>query len=38
MSNNSWENSPEYEAWIEAGAKDSEYSYYYAKWERRVNR
>lgn len=35
---NSWENSPEYEEWIESGGRDEDYSYYYNKWDRRVNR
>lgn len=38
MSDNSWENSQEYEDWIESGGRDEDYSYYYNKWDRRVNR
>ena len=38
MSDNSWENSPEYDAWIESGGRDEDYSDYYNKWDRRVNR
>lgn len=38
MSSNRWEDSPEYEKWIEKGGRDEDYSYYYNKWDRRVNR
>ena len=36
--NRPFEQSPEYEDWIESGGRDEEYSYYYNKWDRRVNR
>lgn len=31
-----FEDSPEYDDWIESGGRDEDYSYYYNKWERRV--
>lgn len=34
----SFENSPEYDAWIESGGRDEDYSYYYEKWHRRTQR
>lgn len=38
MSSNRWEDSPEHDEWIEKGGRDEDYSYYYNKWDRRVNR
>ena len=38
MANDSWENSPEYDDWIESGGRDEDYDYYYQKWARRVLR
>jgi hypothetical protein len=31
-----FEDSPEYEDWIESGGRDEDYSHYYNKWERRM--
>lgn len=31
-----FQDSPEYEEWIESGGRDEDYSYYYNKWERRT--
>ena len=36
MSNAEFKNSPEYDEWIESGARDEDYSHYYNKWARRV--
>lgn len=33
-----FEDSPEYDAWVAAGARDEEYSDYYEKWHRRTQR
>ena len=38
MSDDGFKNSPEYDDWIESGGRDEDYSYYYEKWHRRVNR
>lgn len=32
----SFENSPEYDDWIESGGRDEDYEYYYNKWQRRT--
>ncbi len=32
----SFENSPEYDNWIESGGRDEDYEYYYNKWQRRT--
>jgi|LakMenE07Oct09ns_1017277.scaffolds.fasta_scaffold13680_2 hypothetical protein len=34
----SWENSPEYQAWVDSGERYEDKSYYYNLWDRRVNR
>lgn len=33
-----FEQSPEYDDWIESGGRDEDYSRYYNKWHRRVNK
>lgn len=33
-----FKDSPEYDDWIESGGRDEDYSDYYNKWHRRVNR
>jgi len=38
MSAETFENSPEYDEWIESGGRDEERSEYYNKWHRRTMR
>jgi hypothetical protein len=36
MSEETFENSPEHDEWIETGGRDEEYSEYYQAWARRI--
>jgi len=36
MSNDSWENSPEYDTWVQSGERDEDRSHYYNLWNKRV--